>query len=59
MKKIYFLFLLALLPLTASADESGTCGTNVTWSWVESTKTLTISGTGSMERYGYFPWDDV
>ena len=59
MKKIFYLFLLALLPLTASADESGTCGTNVIWSWVESTKTLTISGTGSMERYGYFPWDDV
>ena len=58
MKKIY-LFLLALLPLTASADDKGTCGSNVTWSWVESTKTLTISGTGSMETYGYFPWDDV
>lgn len=48
-----------MMSMTASADESGTCGTNVIWSWVESTKTLTISGTGSMERYGYFPWDDV
>jgi hypothetical protein len=57
MKKIY-LFLLALLPLTASADDSGTTG-QVKWTWVESTKTLTISGTGYMGEYGYFPEDDV
>lgn len=59
MKKIYYLFLFALLPLTASADDSGTCGDNVTWSWVTSTKNLTISGTGWMKDYGYFPDDDI
>lgn len=57
MKKIY-LFLIALLPLTASADDSGTCGENVTWAWVESTKTLTISGTGAMSDYDNSKWTD-
>ena len=30
---------------------SGTCGTNVTWSYNTSTDTLTISGTGDMSKY--------
>ena len=37
---------------TAWADASGSCGTNVTYSYVESTHTLTISGTGQMMYYG-------
>ena len=45
-----------LLPMVASADDSGYCGNdtynqNLTWTFTESTKTLTISGTGGMRRY--------
>ena len=47
MKKI-LLFFLALLPIVASADDSGSCGENVTYTFVEATGTLTISGTGAM-----------
>ena len=46
--------MLALLCLTVSsawADDSGTCGTSLTYSYVESTHTLTISGTGAMTDY--------
>jgi len=46
MKKQLLLMLLALLPLMASADDSGSCGTNVTYTYVESSRTLTISGNG-------------
>ena len=60
MKKQILLFVLALLPLVASADASGTCGYNLTWTYVESTGTLTISGTGAMKNYSYnspkAPW---
>ena len=53
---------MALLPMVASADDSGNCGElgdNVTWSYVESTHTLTISGSGEMGDYGYCPDDDI
>lgn len=43
----------------ASADDNGTCGENLTWSYVASTKTLTISGTGEMTYSysdSYVPW---
>ncbi len=43
--------LVMLCSLGAWADDSGSCGTNVTYSYVESTHTLTISGTGAMEDY--------
>lgn len=60
MKKQLFLFILFLLPLTASADDSGTCGRNLTWTYVEATHTLTISGSGEMNNYSYHtnlaPW---
>ena len=56
MKKQLFLFLLFLLPLTASADDSGTCGDNLTWTYVEATQTLTISGSGDM--YNYYTADN-
>ena len=49
MKKHLLLFFLTLLPMVASADSSGKCGTNLTWKYVEATKTLTISGTGEMK----------
>lgn len=56
MKKQFFLFMMALLPMAASADDSGTCGYwgnegSVTWKWVESTHTITISGKGKMRDY--------
>ena len=51
MKKFYLLFLLMLLPLVASADDSGSCGENVTWTYVEESQKLVISGTGAMEDY--------
>ena len=61
MKQTFLSFVLALLPIIASADAKGTCGKNVTWSYVEATQTLTISGTGEMKKYyaGYTskaPW---
>ena len=31
--------------LVVMADESGKCGTNLTWTYTEVTKTLTIEGT--------------
>lgn len=43
----------------ASADENGTCGENVTWSFEESTGTLTIKGSGPMTDYtssSRVPW---
>ena len=54
------LLLVMLCSLGAWADNSGSCGDNVTYSYVESTHTLTISGTGAMEDYEYSydrPWD--
>ena len=58
MKKYVFLFLLTLLPMMANADSSGTCGDNLTWTYVEATNTLTIAGNGGMSNYGWSgsPW---
>lgn len=51
-----------VLPLVAMADNSGKCGENLKWMYVESTHTLTISGTGRMDDYNYSyhrgPWSD-
>lgn len=40
------------------ADASGSCGDDLTYSYTESTKTLTISGEGDMYDYesGHAPW---
>ncbi|MBQ8943727.1 MAG: leucine-rich repeat domain-containing protein, partial [Clostridia bacterium] len=50
-----FIMILGICPLDftlpVSADASGTCGDNLTWSYDESTFTLTISGTGEMYEY--------
>ncbi len=51
MKKQLLLFFLLLLPLVASADDSGSCGSNVNYTYVEATHTLTISGSGPMKDY--------
>ena len=57
MKKQLILFLMMLLPMAAWADDSGTCGDNVTWTYEEATQTLTISGSGAMYDYNLFtPW---
>ena len=58
MKKLLLLLVTMLLPMVASADESGTCGEKLIWTYVESTQTLTISGEGEM-AYDLFsggPW---
>ena len=57
-KLLSMLALLCLTVTSAWADDSGTCGTSLTWSYVESTHTLTISGTGAMTDFGYMetPW---
>lgn len=51
MKQTILSFFLALLPIMASADANGYCGDDLTWSYVETTNTLTISGTGTMYNY--------
>lgn len=59
MNKTFISFIFALLPIMVSADESGICGKNLTWSFVEATNTLTISGRGAMSDYSYIgdsPW---
>lgn len=57
MKKIFTLSILTLMSLFAMADDQGTCGENLTWTFVESTGTLTISGTGPMDDYTLdTPW---
>ena len=60
MKKQLLSIILALLPMLAMADASGSCGTNVTWTYNSTTKTLTIQGSGMMTNYNYtgsdIPW---
>ena len=51
-QKLLFIFaLLCAVAQGAWADASGWCGDGVTYSYVESTHTLTISGTGAMWDY--------
>ena len=56
------LMVISIIPITASAETptSGSWGNNVTWTFDESTGTLTFSGTGAMEpfvaSYGV-PWN--
>lgn len=64
MKKRIFCFFLALtmmialLPTMALAETitSGKCGENATWSYDQTTKTLTIAGSGAMDDYEH-EWD--
>ena len=59
--KQLLLFLMIALPSVARADDSGTCGNDLTYHYVESTKTLTISGSGAMNDYNSYskfsPWN--
>ena len=60
MKNLLIFLISIILPMMAHADISGKCGNNLTWSYEESTQTLTISGTGSMYNYSSYdnkaPW---
>lgn len=56
MKKQLLLFISMLLPMVAMADDSGSCGINVTYTYVSSTSTLTIQGSGAMSDYLDAPW---
>ena len=58
MKKLFTLIVAICATTLAWADDSGSCGNNVTYTYVESTGTLTISGTGAMNDYTtlYVPW---
>ena len=59
MKKQLLLLISMLLPMVAMADDSGSCGTNVTYTYESSTNTLTIQGSGTMTDYSYdddVPW---
>ena len=38
------------------ADDSGSCGDNVTWTYTSATGTLTIQGQGAMTDYSFAPW---
>ena len=55
MKKLFTLIVAICATTLAWADRSGGCGENVTYSFVESTGTLTISGTGDMYSYSNDP----
>ena len=60
MKKL-LIFVLMLLPMVASADDSGKCGDNVYYTYNEATHTLAIYGQGDMyDYYGegdFTPWN--
>ena len=55
---ILLILLISMISTKALADASGSCGGNVTWTYVEATQTLTISGSGAMYNYNNdgFPW---
>ena len=60
MKKLFALIVAICATTLAWADDSGWCGENVTYSYVLSTGTLTISGTGYMEDFtssSKVPWN--
>ncbi|UKK54865.1 leucine-rich repeat protein [Prevotella sp. E2-28] len=61
MKKQLLLILMLLLPLGASADKSGTCGTNLKWNYVEETHILKIFGNGAMTDFNLYtnPWREI
>ncbi len=51
---LFITMILLVIPLIANAAtvDSGSCGTNVTWT-LDDTGILTISGTGAMNNYSY------
>ena len=63
MTKNLLLLLFCLFSFSAIyADNSGSCGDNLTWKFTSSDGTLTISGTGNMtnfDDYRYVPWGSL
>ncbi len=54
------LMIISTIPITASAATySGTCGSNLTWTYNSTSYILTISGTGDMANYSFSnrPWE--
>ena len=51
MKKLLFIFTMALMAVSASATVNGRCGANVYYSYDEATQTLTIFGEGPMSDH--------
>ena len=51
MKKLFTLFIAVFAAISLQAQTSGTCGDNLNWSYNETTKTLTITGSGAMTDY--------
>lgn len=52
-KQLLFLIIVLMMSMQAMADDSGSCGNNLTWTYMEATQTLTIQGTGEMNDYGF------
>ena len=57
MKKQVLFTILMLLSMVAMADDSGTFGENLTWTYTESNHTLIISGTGAMRNYDNYSYE--
>ena len=58
-RKLLFLIVLLVSSTMAWADDSGSCGDGVTYTYVESSHILNISGTGAMADYtaSTTPWN--
>ena len=54
MKQLFTLLLAILLPLFSYADDSGTCGKGLTYTYEENTQTLSITGNGAMSDYSSY-----
>lgn len=55
-------YMICEMPATAATKTSGTCGEGVTWSYDETTQTLTFSGTGEMDNGDlgdFVPWEEL
>ena len=52
MKKMILVFALFAMPALAQTNEPLTCGDGCNWSYDETTKTLTITGSGPMKDFG-------
>ena len=62
MRKLFTLLIAVFAAIGLQAQTSGTCGDNLNWSYNETTKTLTITGTGGMTDYANqtdVPWYNV
>ncbi|MBR2299398.1 MAG: leucine-rich repeat protein [Alphaproteobacteria bacterium] len=52
MKKLIFVLVLSSFAVAAQESESLTCGDDCHWNYDETTKTLTITGSGAMKDFG-------